>query len=63
MSIDDYNTTDTSHFGLSTALADEMPPEQANSDQGFLFEGTLRNLLLTLIIGLVVVFFMFVVLP
>lgn len=63
MSFEDYNTTDTSHFGLSTALSDEMPPEQSNGDQGFVFEGTIKNLLLTLIVGLIVIFFMFVVLP
>lgn len=59
----EHDTTDSSHFGLSTALSDEMPPEYKYHTQGFVFEGTVKNLLIAFVVGLIAIFFMFVVLP
>lgn len=58
-----YPSDENSHWGLSTALAHEMPPEEFeydNSDQES--DLTLKSLAIALIIGLGTIFLVFGVL-
>jgi hypothetical protein len=56
----DYPSDENSHFGLSTALLDEMPPQDFENEDGHLgFDLTIKNLLISLVAGLVVIFFVF----
>ena len=56
----DYPSDENSHFGLSTALLDEMPPQDfeiEHEHDGF--DLTIKNLLIALVVGLAVIFFVF----
>lgn len=58
-----YPSDDNSHFGLSTALAHEMPPEDFDyeeNDDGF--DLTIKNLLMLLMVGMAVICLVFGVL-
>ena len=58
-----YPSDENSHWGLSTALAHEMPPEDFEyDDSDERFDLTFKNLAIALVIGLVTIFLVFGVL-
>lgn len=57
-----YPSHDDEHFGLSTALLHEMPPEDFEHDYEDGFDLALKNLAIALIIGLVTIVLVFGVL-
>ena len=61
MNFDDFKTTDTSHFGLPTALPDEMPPADLDSEEQLGNELGLESLLLPIGLAVAGIFVMFVV--
>ena len=61
MNFDDFKTTDTSHFGLPTALPDEMPSGDLDSKEPLGNELSVESLLLPIGLAVVGIFFMFVV--
>lgn len=61
MSFEDYNTTDTSHFGLPTALPDEMPPADLENEVQAGAELSVESLLFPIGLPVTGIFFMFVV--
>jgi len=58
----DYPSDENSHWGLSTALLHEMPPEDFEGDHEDGYELSIRNLSVAFVIGLAVVFLVFGVL-
>ncbi|MEO1405536.1 MAG: hypothetical protein AAFV54_03475 [Pseudomonadota bacterium] len=61
MNFDDLKTTDTSHFGLPTALPDEMPPGDLDSEVQHGNELGVASLLLPVGLAVVGIILMFVV--
>lgn len=59
----DYPSDENSHWGLSTALAHEMPPEDFDyEDTADEYELTIKSVMTMLIVGLAVILLVFGVL-
>jgi len=58
----EFDNDDHSYWGTSSAALDEMPPQDFEVDYSEGFDLTIKNLLMALVIGLVVIFLVFGVL-